>query len=938
MKYIKIMTCLVLAGIFGGSFALNAQQETSAMDWLQEDSVVVNQFGGVPAWSVSSAVSTVKGSKLEKSFTQNVLNTLYGELPGLTVMTGSGEPGADSPTLNARGFNTLSTTDRSVLVIVDGFESTLDQLSVYEIESISLLKDAAAAALYGMRAANGVLLVTTKRGADMPLEVNFSAQAGVNTPFNRPEFLDAYNYATLYNEARVNDGLTPFYNDEALEAYRTGSDPYLYPNVNWYEEVLKNVSVQQNYDLNFRGGNQTVQYFALLNVSDNNGFFKGTDPYNRTSANSKLTKYNIRGNIDVNITKGLSAHLDLAANLVDQFGPAGGAWNVYNKLANITPNSFPVYNPNGTYGGNTTFSNPVGDLLETGLNSYNARNIQSNLKVKYAFDRALEGLELSIGFSFNNYFIGHSNKSQKYPYYAVAFDGTNYVYNQYSEKTSMSVDDSGSAQWRNMSYVASANYHRTFAKKHLVGADVELFSDVNYKQANSDLKDNQFPYRYIGLRGRMAYAYDQRYMADFTWSYSGANLYAPGKQYGFFPAGSLGWIVSNEGFLKDNDVLTFLKIRASYGLVGHASIVGNKRFAYTQDYKYSGGYHFGPNNTSVSGMMEDNVADLNRTWEKENRLNVGVDISLLDKLDLSVSYFQHKRSDILVPPTGKIPGVLGMSFAELNLGRATNQGVEVALGWQDKVGEDFEYYAKANVWYAKNTIDYQAEELRLYPNLVRTGHSIDQPFGLEAVGLFQDWDDIANSPEQTFSDVKPGDIKYKDVNGDNKIDDNDVTAIGKPGTPDLTGSLTLGLRWKGFDFEAMFYGVTGRSVYLSGNTYWAFMNQYSAPASALGRWTEDTKETAEYPRLSTQANPNNTKYSSFWMKDGSFLKLKYVEVGYTLPIHWTKVMPDGSIRFFLNGTNLFSMHKLHKYTNADPEGVAGFPQMRTFSAGLKLKF
>ena len=938
MKHMKNISCLLLCWVIVGVPGLGARTRTTSMDWLQRDSVIVNQFSAVPAWSISSSISRVKGSKLEKTFTQNVLNTLYGEIPGLTVMTGSGEPGSDSPTLNARGFNTLSTTDRSVLVIVDGFESTLDHLSVHEIESITLLKDASAAAIYGMRAANGVLLVTTKRGAIMPLQVNFTAQAGINTAFNRPEFLNSYDYARLYNEARVNDDLLPFYNNEALEAYRTGSDKYLYPDVNWYDEVLKKTSVQQNYDLNFRGGNETVRYFALLNVSNNNGFFKGTDPARETSSNSTLTRYNIRANIDVNITKRLSAHLNLAASLEDQKGPAGGSWNVYNKLANITPNAFPVYNPNGTYGGSATFSNPVGDLLETGMDTYNARTILSNLNIRYAFDNKLQGLELAVGFSFNNYFIGNSNKSRKYPYYAVAFDGTNYVYNQYSEKTSMSIDDSGASQWRNMSYVASIGYHRTFSDRHLVGVDVQFFNDENYKQANADLKDNQFPYRYIGLRGRAAYAYDQRYMAEFSWSYQGANLYAPGKQFGFFPAGSLGWIVSNEDFLQDNDVLTYLKIRGSYGLVGHASIVGNKRFAYTQDYKYSGGYYLGPSNASVSGMMEDNVADVNRTWEHEKRLNVGFELTLWDRFDVSVDYFHHKRTHILVPPTGAIPGVLGMTFAQLNLGRATNRGFEASLGYRDAVGEDFEYYARANVWFARNRLDYQAEEFRLYDNLIRTGHCIDQPFGLEAIGLFRDQEDIENSPEQTFSDVRPGDIKYRDVNGDGKIDNQDVTAIGKTSNPELTGSLTLGLRWKGLDFEAMFYGVTGRTVYLSGNTYWAFMNQYSAPASALDRWTEATKDTATYPRLSSQANPNNTQYSSFWQKDGSFLKLKYLEVGYTLPIHWGKVIPDGGIRLFLNGTNLFSVHKLRKYTNADPEGLTGFPQMRTFSAGLKLTF
>lgn len=938
MKYTQTFIVLTLMGMLSTGADLAAQSAAPTAEWMRKDSLTHTPLSEVESWSVSSAMSMVKGSKLEKTFTQNVMNALYGELSGLTVVRGSGEPGADSPTVNARGLNTLGTTDRSVLVIVDGYESTLEQLNVHEIESISLLKDASAAALYGMRAANGVVVVKTKRGMVQPLEVSFRAQAGVNFAATRPEFLDSYNYATLYNEARTNDGLAPMYNEEALEAYRTGADKYLFPSVDWQEEVLRKASVQQNYNLNFRGGNRVVRYFAMLNVSDNNGFFKGTDPYRKTSSNSKLTRYNIRGNIDVDISKNLSAHLNLAANVIDQSAPAGGAWNVYNKLAGITPNAFPLYNPNGSYGGSSTFSNPVGDLLETGLNSYNARNIQSDIKVEYSFDGALRGLDISIAFAFNNYFKGDSNKSQKYPYYAVAFDGVEYVYNQYSEKTSMTISDSGAAQWRNMSYRGDISYHRLFSEKHDVGADIELFSDVNYVMANPDLKDNMFPYRYIGTRGRLSYAFDKRFLADLTYSYQGANLYAPGRQYGLFPAGSVAWILSNEDFLKGSALVSHLKLRASYGLLGHASIVGNKRFAYTQDYRYSGGYYLGPNNTSVSGKMEDSVADIDRTWEKEKRLNLGAELTLWGKLGLEADWFVGKRSDILVPPTADIPGVLGMSFSNLNLGRATNKGFEISASWSDKQGEDFEYYAKGDLWYARNTIDYQAEEIRLYPNLVRTGHRIDQPFGLKALGLFKDQSEIDNSPAQTFSDVRPGDIKYEDVNKDGLIDSQDITAIGKTGNPDLSGSLTFGFRWKGFDLETMLYGVAGRSIYLSGNTYWAFMNQYSAPAPALGRWTEKTKDSADYPRLSSIANPNNTQYSTFWMRDGSFLKLKYLEIGYTFPLGLKSGTADKSLRLFLNGTNLFTLDRFGGCANADAEGVSGFPSPRTVSAGIKLKF
>lgn len=938
MKYKNLIAwflpiCLLASPI------VQAQQPQAPVDWMKKDSVVVTQLDKIPSWKVTSAMSTVKGSKLEKSFTQNVMNTLYGEIPGLTVMQGSGEPGGDLPALNARGINTFSTTDRSVLVIVDGFESTFDQLAVQEIETITLLKDATAAAIYGLRAANGVLLVTTKSGSVKPLEVNFSAQLGFNTPFKKPKFLDSYNYAMLYDEARVNDGLTPVYEGtDALEGYKTGSNPYLYPNVDWYDEVLKNTSVIQNYNLNFSGGNEVVQYFALLNYSDNNGFFKGTDNDRKTSANSKYTRYNIRANVDVNINKELSAHMKLAASIQDNYGPAGGAWNMYNKLSLLPPNAFPVRNPNGSFGGNGTFSNPVGDLTETGLNSYNARNIQSNLRVRYKLDALTPGLSISGAFSFNNYFIGHSNKSKKYPYYSVALAGDEYVYNEYSEKTSMSIDDSNSDQWRNTTYQGTLDYSRVFAQRHSVDANMAFSVEEMYKKTNTELRDSQFPYRYVNMRGRVSYAYDQKYIGEVAFGYEGSDLYARGNRFGFFPAFSLGWVASNEEFLKDNNILTYLKLRGSYGTVGNAAIVGSKRYVYTQDYRYSESYYKGYSQTSLPTLIEDNIISPNLTWESEKRFNVGIDATLLNKLDVTFDYFNHKRSDILVSPAGTIPSILGMSFSPFNLGESTNKGFELTLRYNDKLTNGLEYYVQGNLWYAKNKIDYMAEEYRDFSYQYRTGQQYDQGFGLVALGLFKDKEDIASSPVQTFSDVRPGDIKYKDMNNDGIIDNTDVCTIGRTGVPEYSGSLTLGLKYKNFDFETMFYGVANRTVYLSGSTYWAFQNQYAAPESALARWTESTKETARYPRLSTQANSNNTQYSSFWQENGSFLKLRYLELGYTLPAKWSKTVFTNDIRVFLNGTNLFSFHHLNDLKNADPEGLSGFPAMRTVSFGVKLQF
>lgn len=925
---------------------MQAAAQTDGPSWMKRDSLVDTQFGQVAATHTSDSRSVVKGEKLQKSFTQNVLNTLYGELPGLTVMQGSGEPGYDSPTLNARGIATFSgdsRSDRSVLVIVDGFESTMDQLNVQEIESVQLLKDAAAAAIYGMKAANGVLVVTTKKGRIQPLEVNFSAQLGLNTPQRMPEFLDSYRYATLYNEARANDGLSPYYDQTALDAYRTGSNPYVYPNVKWADKVLSKTSFVQNYNLNFRGGNEVMRYFALLNVSDNRGFFKGTDSKEDESANARFTRYNIRANIDVNITDELTAEMRMAASIQDKIGPAGGVWNVYNKLANLPANAFPAYNPDGSFGGNATYSNPIGDLKMTGLNSYNSRNIQTQLRLRYDLSALLKGLSIHGGVSFNNYFVGERNKSRKYQYFSLTEqpDGT-FQYNPHSEETTMSISEGNNDQWRNTSFNAGLSYSNILGSKHAIDATAEWFNDETYnyvyEMSNTGLKDREFPYRYVGLRGHVGYTFDDRYMVDVAASYMGTDLYADGNRFGWFPAVSLGWIASNEGFLKDNSVLTYLKVRGSYGLVGNAAISGLKRYAYLADYAYTDGYYKGTDtNTKLGGISEGNVANPDLSWEKERRFNIGFDATLFSKLDLSFDYFLHKRKDILVDPAGAISSIYGVSYAAMNLGEVTNKGFEFQARYSDKTASGLEYYGQLNAWYAKDVVDYMAEEPRAYPNLERTGHAVDQGFGLEAVGLFRDQADIDNWPTQTFGDVKPGDIKYKDVNGDGQIDNQDVTAIGYCGTPRFSGSLTLGVKYKGFDAETMLYGVAGRTVYLSGNTYWAFQNAYGAPASAEDRWTADNPG-ADYPRLSTMAQPNNTQYSSFWQHNGSFLKMRYLEIGYTLPEQVAKKVLMKNARVFLNGTNLFRIHGLTSLKNADPEGLSGMPAMRTFSVGVQLKF
>lgn len=886
----------------------------------------------------AAAISEVSGEDLSKSFTQNFLNTLYGKLPGLTVMRGSSDLGNDSPTLYSRGVNTFGDADASLLFIIDGEEAPIDQVTVSEIESIQLLKDAAAAAIYGPRGANGVVVITTKRGVISPLKVQLSAQVGFQNAFKQPKFLGACDYVRLYDEALVNDGLPVRYGESVYNAYQNHTNPYLYPDVNWRSELTKDYSVLQNYNLNFSGGTSVVRYFTMLNVSNNNGLFNKIDSDGEENSNTKYTRYNIRTNVDVNITSTLSAHLTLGASIQDYKGPANGSWDLYNKMAVTPPNAFPVRNPDNTWGGNQAYTNPLGDYTERGYNSYNSRNLMTSLKVTNKFDSLLPGLSASLKFSFNNSFIGNYNKTRKYLYYQIAPNGNDYSYTQYGEKTSFAIDDWGMDQLRNQSYRGSLNYDNTFNNLHDVSAFVEFYVDETFKKKNDDSKISQFPYRHVGMRGMASYCYDSRYMADFSFNYSGSEILPESNRYKFYPALALGWVLSNEEFLSGNSLINYLKLRASYGIVGNEGI-NSARYLYEHYYVYTAGYNWGINNTSASGMGEGALANNNLTNEKEKRLNVGVELSLLNNLDISFDYFQHKRSDILTSSSNYLPGTLGIPQMMLNNGKATNNGFEASIKYTNNIGK-LDYYVNVAGWYALNKIDYMAEEIRTYDYLRRTGQIIGQPFGLVAIGLFKDQAEIddPNTPVQQFGTVKPGDIRYKDMNKDNVIDNMDVCPIGNVGIPKFTGSVTLGLRYAGFDLETMFYGVAGRSSYLSGPTYWSFQNSYAAPVSALERWTEATKETARYPRLSTVANPNNSQYSSFWQVNGNFLKLRYLELGYTLPASVSNKIFMQKLRVFANGTNLFSLHKMGKYINADPEGLEGTPQMRTISMGVKIDF
>ncbi|MCM1912758.1 SusC/RagA family TonB-linked outer membrane protein, partial [Bacteroides ovatus] len=908
-----------------------AMAHTLRVDTLLQNDINRVAYGIQPKWMTTGAVSSVKGNEL-KSFVPNIANMLNGQIPGLVVQQWGCEPGADSPAMNARGVNTYG-SGTGLFIVIDGFQSTeayFQQLTPQEIESITLLKDASATAIYGSKGANGVLLITTKRGTSDKIKINFSIQSGFQQPLRLPEFLGAYDYATLYNEALVNDGKSPFYTPMDLEAYKTGNDPIFHPDVDWYGTILRKAAPITNYNFTASGSNEYFRYFVLLNVLDDRSLYRKAGNVSDFSKNGTYTRYNFRTNIDVKLSKRLQGAVTLGGTIEDKTNPgtSENTSGMFDLMSSIAPNAFPVYVSTGMYGGNSMYSNPLGDLMQTGYTSYNGRSLQAIFQLKGDLGFITPGLSVNGAVGFNTYFKSYSKKSRQYARYSVDRDNADeIIYTTYGQNTSLAGDESSSSQWRDYSLQASLNYNRTFNGLHNIDA-IYLGSYNDYVVTGTDLS-----YKNIAMGGRVTYSYDKRYIGEFSFGYNGTENFPKGHRFGFFPAGSLGWILSNEAFLKGNPILNYLKLRASYGIVGNDNIGGIR---YMFDQYYDGyGYHLGNSNNVQDGLVQGKLANPDVTWEKEKKFNVGFEATLVNKIDVSFDYFIQKRSNILSQPYRTVPDYLGISRPDINIGKVGNKGLETSIRYNGIGKKDLTYFVETSLWYAKNKVVYNAEAIQENEYLYGTGRIVGQPFVLEAIGFFKDEDDILKSPTQTFTDVRPGDIKYKDQNKDGKIDSNDYYPIGYTSMPQITLGLHGGITFKGFDMDIFFQGAANRTVYCGGKYYHAFQNDAKVSSIALGRWTPETAETATYPRLSSENNLNNYQASSFWQKNGNFLKLRSLEIGYTLPFQLSRKINLEKVRIFANGTNLFSLDHMDGFT--DPETMSGYPALRTISFGLSIQ-
>lgn len=912
--------------------------------------VVVLGFGQKQAKiAQTGAIASITTKDIKQSPVANIANALVGRLPGLVAVQRSGEPGVDVPELYIRGMATSNST--SPLITIDGVQkenSAIALLDPNEVESITILKDASATALYGVKGANGVIIIKTRRGEAGKPRISTGVQTSIQTPTRLPEYLDSYNYAKLANEAYKNDnpaGTLPPYTAEALEAYRTGSDPYKYPNVDWLNEMLK-PSAMTRADMSVNGGTQMVKYFVNVGYTQQNGLYKA-EKNDQYDPNQKYKRYNFRSNVDIDFDKDFSIGLSLFGSIENKTGPNEKTDAIFTYLEKTPPNAYPIKYPNGLYGGSTR-GNPFALVNTSGFTQSFNSSLSGMLTATRKLDGFTKGLYVKGNYSFDGYFKNNLTRSKQvrtgmYTGSGDYMDPNSYIYN--GTDVPLGAPASSYDQIRSTWLDLSVNYERSFGPHTVTGLLL-----ANRQQR---VLGGQIPFVSQGIVSRLTYNYRNRYFAELNAGYNGTDNFSEDQRYGFFPAVSAGWVISEEKFLKDNPVLDFLKIRASYGLTGNdqlevkdanGNIVTTRRWLFISEYGTGSGYSFGDPLTGIGGKIEGPMANLDVTWENARKLNIGIEAKFWgDLLYVQADFFRERRNDILVV-RGTVPGMIGVPAEKLppaNLGEVVNRGFELELTHRSKI-RNVNYFVRANGSFARNKVLSMDEVSYPYDYLRRTGQSLRQLYGYTAIGFFQSKEEIQNSPKQ-FGNLIPGDIRYKDLNGDGVIDANDKGPIGRTTVPEFLYGISLGVNWKNFDLSVLFQGAGNYNVLFSHEAAWEFYNGASVMVQHLGRWTPETAATATYPVLHNGLNNNNHQEgASFYMKDATYIRFKNAEIGYTFRnVRLSKQKGLDGLRLFANGINLYTWDKMGD-GSFDPEAPSGkgffYPQLRVLNVGFNATF
>ncbi len=873
-----------------------------------------------PSNVTSASNDAVYSRDILKSPVTSFRNALTGRLAGLYTAQGSGLPGADGSSLSLRG--------QAPVIIIDGVVANLTTFDLEEIESITVLKDAVGTAMLGIRGSGGAVVVTTKKGKAGKQQLSFTAQTASQKPIGVPKTLRSYDYARLYNEALVNDGLPVLYSDADLQGYQNQSDPYKYPDVDWRNQVLENSSRFNKYTLSATGGNKFARYFVSLEHINQSGFLKTADS-NSYNTNNSFKAYLIRTNVDVSVTEKLTGGIYLLGRILNANEPGATTGSILSNLLGTPSNAYPVFNANGSLGGSQQFQNNIlGQTVASGYRQNYKRDMLVNLYLRRTFDEITKGLYLQAKVAYYASLSEDINRSKSFAVFQQSSTGT---YSQFGtngiQANGSGIDYQGRADYLEL----KLGYDRIFGNKHGINALLLINRD-------NAVNGSELPYTISGTSGKLSYNFKGKYFAEAVFGYNGSNRYPPegNTKRGFFPAIGVGWNIEQEDFMKSNAVVSHLKLYGSYGKTG-ADDPGY--FTYVQRFFDASTTFFGTGptgNTSISQLV---FANPNISWEKANKLNVGIDGGFFNnRLGFTLEYYKNKFYDLL-QQRGRNSSLIGNTYPNENIGQNRYSGWEAQVSWSE-AKSSFQYFVAANASVQKSEVLFIDEVYTPYDWMKRTGQTVGRRFGYIAEGLFQSQAEINSSATTVGYTPQPGDIKYKDLNNDKVIDQFDVAPIGTD-KPFIFYGVNLGASWKGFDFSALVQGVHNRDTYLGGASNWAFQGGGFGQAyeDNLNRWTPANATNATYPRLNIGTNTNNQATSSYWIVSGNYIRLKNVEVGYSLPNAIISKAKLQAARLFVNGFNLATSSS-SRLGGRDPEVTSAFsyPNQKLINLGINIKF
>ena len=921
------------------------------------DNVVV-AYGIQKKVTVTGAISSIQTKEIKQSPAANLAVTLAGRLPGLTAIQTSGEPGRDATLLYLRGQGTIN--GQNPIILVDGVPRDITSIDPNEVETITILKDASSTAMFGVRGANGVILVTTKRGKIGKPEINFTAESGVQGFTTLPSQVSSYDYARLRNQAGVNDSLGQnfFFSDATLQHYKLQDDPLRYPNNDWSKILMRKYVPQTRYDMNLSGGGEYVKYFINAGYLHQGGLWKVDQKNYDPSA--YLNRYNFRSNIDayLNKNKTLKTFLNVAGylekvNTPDVLpGSAPSEKTIYllGTVYSTSPNQPGPLTPDGQVVNGGNDYSAYGQINRSGYTQESRSNVTSSFGMEQDLKFITPGLSAKFMMSFDTRAVYDLSASQTYEQWRQVIDpnlqgvdGKDSVYYlKFGNTLNTPLSTSTTTSFQSYTNLQLfMNYNRTFGKHAVTGL---LLAQQDQRIQPGD----RLPFNLRGLASRITYGYDNRYFVEFNAGYNGSEQFAKGHRYGFFPAVSAGWVISNEQFLKDNPVISLLKLRASFGEVGNDQL-GGQRFLYLDNVSIAGG-GYSQNLGLGQTVNESFIGNPDLSWEIARKTNFGLDLSFFNQLNISVDIFNEKRDNMLInrqtiPALNGFPGGL----PPLNLGRMKNHGYEIELNYKKSINKDLGVIVKLNFNQAKNQVEFIDESKRTadYAYQYRqTGYSYGQFFGYIANGFWSSQDEINKSGlKLSGKQARPGDLKFVDMNGDKIIDDKDIAPIGYTQVPQNTYGAAFSVNYKNFDISILFQGVAKVSNYLAGPGVYENQGSISSYRSRmLNAWTPERLKAGlpiDFPALTTSVSSSESVTNTFFLENTSYLRLKNVEIGYTLPLKWSEKIGSDKIRFYSNGLNIFTWTKMHN-KDFDPElsrfGTLTYPIERVFNFGVNVVF